>query len=70
MMADVATSARGGVLQMGTSAPSVTTPVRTAPTKAPITAPAVTQVDAQPPGKGQNIRTLHPKRLKHFFLPF
>lgn len=56
MMADVATSVRGGVLQRGTSAPSVTTPVRTAPTKAPRTAPAVTQVDGQQPaGKGQSM---------------
>lgn len=55
MMADVATSVRGGVLQTGTSAPSVTTPARTAPTKAPITAPAVTQVFAQPPGKSHNV---------------
>lgn len=55
MMADVATSVGGGVLQTGTSAPSVTTPVRTAPTKGPITAPAVTQVFAQPPGKSPNV---------------
>lgn len=69
-MADVATGVRGGVLQRGTSAPSVTTPVRSAPTKALITAPAVIQVDAQPLGKGQNMHMYsHPKRSKRLFLP-
>lgn len=69
-MADVATGVRGGVLQRGTSAPPVTTPVRSAPTKALITAPAVIQVDAQPLGKGQNMHMYsHPKRSKRLFLP-